>query len=57
VRVHAKLALSLSEVTINATADFEQTTRLNGTKVTKVAISGASLTIGDAISLSGLVRA
>ncbi|HET6548786.1 MAG TPA: calcium-binding protein, partial [Solirubrobacter sp.] len=47
LRVHATVNLTVSEVDIGATMDFEQTTRPNGTKVIKLSLTGVHFRIGD----------
>ena len=46
-RVHAGIKLTVSEVEVGATMDFEQTTRANGTKVIKLALTAVSFKLGD----------
>ncbi len=45
--IHATVELTVSEVSIGATMDFEQTTRQNGTKVIKIALTNVDFAIGD----------
>ena len=45
--VHATVSLTVSEVSLAATMDFEQTTRPNGTKVIKIALTGVDFVLGD----------
>ena len=45
--IHATVELTVSAVSIGATMDFEQTTRQNGTKVIKVALTNVDFVIGD----------
>ena len=57
LRVHAEIDLTISSVLLEATIDFEQTTRVNNTKVIKIALTQVAFKIGDpadpTINISG----